>query len=647
MSETGKLDTQSSGLKMIKGDGGWKGMIVFAIIWNLFVWPFAFIFFINANLTWFVYIFVSIFPLVGLAFIFFILKTYLPNRRLGKPLLALLHSGIPGAEPFQAKIHFYPPLAQRIDSAEIMYMVKVSLVCVREDRRSEDAKITTIWEQVALQANYPRGTKELTFRVELPESLPAEATSKNKLVREHWQVVLETLGATVKYEVPVNTTNMNRIEALSVNQPDSFGVPDSGKTQTKPRAPKFVQWIAILMVAFMLWDFAGDLITPFMHTLVLKIFNQQPENVSAQAKRVHKPGKLVPIQLDSLAGNGFGVVARVTGQMEIGEDEVAVYPESIELRSIYQCDPDCPFIRSVHFALTKDAGEHFSVLAQGLDIPVNARLPDSGSQFVKLSEAHKKIFLEVKQPIDLTETRLTLGIEGDVKSQGKIGQASWYTHTDIFSIVLGAAPPPLQIGTSDEERLKQARKAVYEDRVKDLKQLLETGVEVNARNEQGVTMLMSASERKNLQAVKILLRHGADVQLAMPLDKEGNGGNTALHLAVREDAVEVVDALLSAGANAEAVANQVWTPVHYAAYRGAVKTMRHFHARNINIDEPFKGARRSTPLMLAAQYEQVEMIRNLLEMGADPERKDIYGENACGYAKFFKKPGAISALECN
>lgn len=647
MSENGKLETESSGFKLIKGNGGWKGMIAFAIIWNLFVWPFAFVFFINANLKWFVYIFVSIFPLVGLAFIFFILKMYLSNRRLGKPLLELLHSGIPGSEPFQAKIHFNPSLGQRIDSAEIMHMVKVSLVCVREDRRSEDTRITTIWEQVALQANFPRGTNELTFRVVLPESLPAETESKSKLVREYWQVVMETLGATVKYEVPVSTANMARADTLPVNQANGLGVPDSGNIQSKPRSPRFVQWIAFLMVAFMLWDFSGDLITPFMHTLVLKIFNQPPENVSAQGERVHKPGKLVPIQMDSLAGNGFGVVARVTGQMEIGDDEVAVYPESIELRSIYNCDPDCPFIRSVNFALTKDEGDHFSVLAHGLDIPVNARLPDSGSQFVKLSETQKKIFFKIKNQSDLAETRLTLGIEGDVKSQGKISQASWYTHTDIVRIVLGEAPPPLQIGTTQAERFKQARKAVYEDRAEDLNQLLETGVDVNARNEQGATMLMSAAERKNLQTVKILLLHGADVNLSMPLDKEGNGGNTALHLAVRQDAVDVVDALLSAGANAGAVANQVWTPVHYAAYRGALKTMRHFHARNINIDASFKGARGSTPLMLAAQYDQVEMIRNLLEMGADPERKDIYGENACGYAKFFKKPGAISVLGCN
>jgi len=86
--------------------------------------------------------------------------------------------------------------------------------------------------------------------------------------------------------------------------------------------------------------------------------------------------------------------------------------------------------------------------------------------------------------------------------------------------------------------------------------------------------------------------------------------------------------------------------MHYAAYLGAVKSIRYLHLHGVGIDEPFSGARGSTPLMLAAQYGQVQAIRVLLELGADPMRKDVYNEDACGYARYFKASASFEALGC-
>jgi hypothetical protein len=50
--------------------------------------------------------------------------------------------------------------------------------------------------------------------------------------------------------------------------------------------------------------------------------------------------------------------------------------------------------------------------------------------------------------------------------------------------------------------------------------------------------------------------------------------------------------------------------------------------------------------MIAAQYEQIPSLRILLELGANPALKDVYGEDACGYARFFRKPASLAALGC-
>jgi hypothetical protein len=47
------------------------------------------------------------------------------------------------------------------------------------------------------------------------------------------------------------------------------------------------------------------------------------------------------------------------------------------------------------------------------------------------------------------------------------------------------------------------------------------------------------------------------------------------------------------------------------------------------------------------QFGDFETASTLLKLGADPLFKDNQGENACGWAKFFKRNEKIQALVCN
>ena len=61
-----------------------------------------------------------------------------------------------------------------------------------------------------------------------------------------------------------------------------------------------------------------------------------------------------------------------------------------------------------------------------------------------------------------------------------------------------------------------------------------------------------------------------------------------------------------------------------------------------DVNERFNGM---TPLMIAARYNNVEMIKILLEKGADSTEKDQRGNTALKYAKLSNAKEAISFLE--
>lgn len=182
--------------------------------------------------------------------------------------------------------------------------------------------------------------------------------------------------------------------------------------------------------------------------------------------------------------------------------------------------------------------------------------------------------------------------------------------------------------------------------VTQLRQSVKEGLNVNLVDSEGKTLLMRAAAEADLEKVRFLLDQGAQVNAATPVNDQGLGNRTALFDAIQEDAVDIVAALVDADADTRLASNKVWTPVHYAAYAGAIKSMRYLHGRGLSIDEPFRGARGSTPLMVAAQYSQLPVISYLLEAGADRTRKDNHGEDACGYARYFKQAESARALSC-
>ena len=170
--------------------------------------------------------------------------------------------------------------------------------------------------------------------------------------------------------------------------------------------------------------------------------------------------------------------------------------------------------------------------------------------------------------------------------------------------------------------------------------LAAAGADVDARSDGGFTPLAFAVRGGHADAVAALQGAGADVNLALP------DGTSPLHLAVLNARYDVAVRLLERGADATAD-GPGWTPLHQLVWTR--RPNRHYnnpaafptgtvtdlalaralaaHGADVNARqsaEPRDGYRNmlnrrgATPFLLAAKAVDLEMMRLLLDLGADP-----------------------------
>ena len=138
--------------------------------------------------------------------------------------------------------------------------------------------------------------------------------------------------------------------------------------------------------------------------------------------------------------------------------------------------------------------------------------------------------------------------------------------------------------------------------------LLDRGADVNAQNAFGSTALMwSVSDAAK---VRLLLDHGAQVNTA------AKSGRTALIIAAfTNPSAEVVRLLLAKGAKVDVMDRRHVTPLNAATFGNDTATVRLLLEAGADIDTPdtFIGL---TPLMNAAGNRNVEAVKLLLAKGA-------------------------------
>jgi hypothetical protein len=629
---------KGAGSVEIQGNaGGWIGLALAALFWNVLSWPLTIFPIIAAiqNHKW-VALLLLLFPLVGIGLAIAAIRVWRAQRRIGKPVLILKQSAVPGHDPLQAAIRFEPALGERLNSSILSIPVSITIQCVDEDTRGEDTTSKVLWDSRVMQATIMRGTHTLDFQAELPAKMPASTIPRTQSVRIYWQVVLEACGGQIKFEIPVQSAVANNDEFVPNDAQPSY---DPASVKNKYR--RYIQAVMAVSAVYFIWVVVTDFAIP-----IYKDKNRGTLNppTTAASKQPSVPVGKMPFRLDSLTGNGFGVVAKSTGEMEIRNNELLLFPETIiQLQSFGECNSDCPTIHAIEFELTKPLENSFKTISGSMPIAVHKDITNLQPLQVSISSEQVPLRIPIGDMNQFANLRLTLVIRGNVNGK----EAFWYTHAVPFGKISTTGDAETRIADTGEPMGEQAFNALRDGRTNDIRKLLDAGMAVDVRNADGETLLMRTATQGNLPIAKLLIARGANVNAVTPINKEGNGGLTAMHSAMRVDAVDVVEALYKAGADPNAISNQVWTPMHYAAYRGATKSIRYLHQRGVPIDKPFNGGRGSTPMMVAVQEDRLDTIRLLLELGADQKQKDRYGEDACGYARFFKKAASSSLLSCN
>ena len=140
------------------------------------------------------------------------------------------------------------------------------------------------------------------------------------------------------------------------------------------------------------------------------------------------------------------------------------------------------------------------------------------------------------------------------------------------------------------------------------------------------TPLTRAAGTGDTRQVQALLAQGTD-----PNEIDGAGG-TALIAAAREGHVDAMRMLIKRGADVNRRDDRFarWTPLVHAIHKGQDAAARLLLDSGAEVDAAMHGG--ATPLIFAAAYGQTAIVEDLLSRGADPHHQTVDGVTALSNA---------------
>lgn len=220
------------------------------------------------------------------------------------------------------------------------------------------------------------------------------------------------------------------------------------------------------------------------------------------------------------------------------------------------------------------------------------------------------------------KVRLLVEAGADVNAVSKQGRTPLLVasaHNGNIGVVRYLVAKGADLKVRDKMQSSPLLEAAGADDAAMVKLFLEQGLDPKAKNIGGMTALILAAGNANVEAARLLLAKGAEVNAVSapsfgPPMKNGPialGNLTPLLLAASSGNVELVQMLLDAGADINA-----------------------------------QDVRGMTPLMLAVatDHPNERLVRLLLERKADAAVKSKTGETAAAWAAKFQNPGVLKAL---
>jgi ankyrin repeat protein len=178
-------------------------------------------------------------------------------------------------------------------------------------------------------------------------------------------------------------------------------------------------------------------------------------------------------------------------------------------------------------------------------------------------------------------------------------------------------------------------KAAKFDDASEVKSLLKKGVNPNTVDASGNPMLFLAVKDKSSNVIDVLL---GDKNIDVDLSTKN--GETPLMMASIDGNLPLVK-ILVLGHKAQ-LDHIGWTPLHYACAKGHLEVAQFLIANGATVDSMSLG--NTTPLMMAVQSGNEQLVKLLLDKGADLQLRNSQGLTAIDIADIYDKPWISDGL---
>ncbi|XP_065649210.1 transient receptor potential cation channel subfamily A member 1 isoform X3 [Hydra vulgaris] len=181
----------------------------------------------------------------------------------------------------------------------------------------------------------------------------------------------------------------------------------------------------------------------------------------------------------------------------------------------------------------------------------------------------------------------------------------------------------IQIEAADQAKMTPLHCAVSFGSYEACKLLLEHGCNIFCRNKENMTPLHFAASEGHFDVALLLLENARKMSNDVfnnLINCVNSDQETALHLAVENNHLYIVDLCIKHGFNVNCENKNMVTPLHQACTSGFIKIAQLLVENGANIES--MNSFKETPLHKAALFNRVDIIQYLLERGAYIDCRD-------------------------
>jgi uncharacterized protein len=206
---------------------------------------------------------------------------------------------------------------------------------------------------------------------------------------------------------------------------------------------------------------------------------------------------------------------------------------------------------------------------------------------------------------------------------------------NTFLVSLSIVMLSLPVFAQKEDQVTDFAKAAKFDDVSTVTALLAKGVSPNTVDSRGNPMLILAIKDKSTKVTELLIN-----DKRTDVDLSNKYGETPLMMASIDGDLPVVKTLVL---QKKAMVNHIgWTPLHYACTKGNLEVAQFLIANGAIVDGLSPG--NTTSLMMAVQSGNEQLVKLLLDKGADIQLRNANGLSAIDIADIYDKPGISEGL---